>query len=139
MATKRKPRKANKPAKPSPKMVLGARRPAPAAPIRFAGSVPVPRPAAPRRTRKQHKLATAEAYRITRQSPSGETVIADLMLWCGAFNPIESDDPIKIARAVGRRDVAMHIAQMLGLRDEHFPDEAWKTSALADQLMGMTQ
>lgn len=112
------------------------RKPAPPAdassPIIFP-----PRPATTRRkTKKQQQLEIAEAYRAIRQSAVGQLVITDLMMFCGAYSQIDTNDPIALAKSAERRNMACHIAQMLGLRDEHFPDEAWATTDRANELMG---
>lgn len=96
-----------------------------------------PRPASTRRkTKKQQQLEIAEAYRAIRQSAVGQLVITDLMMFCGAYSQIDTNDPIALAKSAERRNMACHIAQMLGLRDEHFPDEAWATTDRANELMG---
>lgn len=120
----RKPRKAATPS--------FVRRPPPVAdPVTRP---PLPR-AAPRKTKRQRDLELAEAYRITFQSPFGEKVLADLMLHCGVYNPIDDRDPITVGMRMGERNVAMHIAKMRGLRPEHFPDEAWRVAGIADEMM----
>lgn len=96
-----------------------------------------PRPARQAKSKKQQQLDLAEAYRIVRQTPYGERVIADLMLMCSVYHDVEESDPIAVGRGLGRRSVGLHITKMLGLRPEHFPDEAWRTATVADEMMGL--
>ena len=98
-----------------------------------------PLPPRPKRSKsvKQRSLELAEAYRIVRQSPYGERVIADLMLMCSVYHDVEGSDPIEVGRGLGRRSVGLHITKMLGLMPEHFPDEAWRVASTADEMMGL--
>lgn len=89
-----------------------------------------------RKSKKEQQLQIAEAYRVINASHHGRMVFTDLMMMCGAYSAIESNDPIALAKAMERKNMACHIAQMLGLRDEHFPDEAWKTADHANELIG---
>jgi len=86
------------------------------------------------RTKVQAERAIAEAYQIVFDSPLGRVVMADLMQWCNVYNPIAEADPINLGIRIGERNVALRIAQMKGLRPEHFPTEAWAT---ADQINSM--
>lgn len=112
------------------------RKPAPPAEIARPIIFPPRPPSARRKTKKQQQLEIAEAYRAIRQSAVGQLVITDLMMFCGAYSQIDTNDPIALAKSAERRNMACHIAQMLGLRDEHFPDEAWATTDRANELMG---
>lgn len=111
--------------------------------VTFKREVPPPRPvggvtsanAKPKpRTKAQVEAMIADAYRAVFTSPLGEVVKADLMQWCNVFNPIAEADPINLGIRIGERNVALRIAQMMGLRPEHFPAEAWAT---ADQINSM--
>jgi hypothetical protein len=114
--------------KPAPKL----KRPPPP---RETISVPRPRATArQRRTKSQVQQIVADAYKAVFTSPLGEIVKADLMQWCNVFNPIAEADPINLGIRIGERNVALRIAQMMGLRPEHFPDEAWK---VADEINAM--
>lgn len=132
-ATIRKSRKtAKRPAAP-----VFVRKAAPAPEIAAPAPIVIPRPAPKKRkSQKQMQLEIAEAYRITNQSPYGKTVLTDLFMWCGSFSDVSTNDPIALAKAMERKNMAAHIAKMLGLRDEHFPDEAWRVSEEATSLMG---
>lgn len=137
--TKRKSKAAPRKRRAAAKRVAApiiVRKPAPAAEIARPIIFP-PRPAPTRRkTKKQQQLEIAEAYRAIRQSAVGQLVITDLMMFCGAYSQIDTNDPIALAKSAERRNMACHIAQMLGLRDEHFPDEAWATTDRANELTG---
>lgn len=131
MATKRKP--GRKPAAPA-----FQRKPAPPPDIiRPAGGVRSTPVKAPRKSRRQADLQLAEDYRIMRTTPHGERVIADLLLMCGVLNDDESNEPVAVGRLLGRRSVGLHITKMLGLRPEHFPEEAWRMSAAVEEMMGL--
>lgn len=119
--------------KPKPKAPTFARKPAaPAdvAPMRV-------RSRGERKTRLQAELELAEAYRVVRESPYGSKVIADLLLTCSVFHDDEASEPIAVGRALGRRSVGLHISRMLGLRPEHFPEEAWAVADTASEMMGL--
>lgn len=129
----RKNRKAAK----CPSAPVFVRKQAPAPEIAAPAPIVIPRPAPrKRKSQKQIQLEIAEAYRITNQSPYGKTVLTDLFMWCGSFSDVSTNDPIALAKAMERKNMAAHIAKMLGLRDEHFPDEAWRVSEEATSLMG---
>ncbi len=96
-----------------------------------------PRPTRRAKSKRQQSIELAEAYRIVRQTPYGERVIADLMLMCSVYHDDEGSDPFAVGRLLGRRSVGLHITKMLGLQPEHFPDEAWRTASVADEMMGL--
>lgn len=131
-ATRNKTLRVRKPSAP-----VFVRKQAPAPEIAAPAPIVIPRPAPrKRKSQKQIQLEIAEAYRITNQSPYGKTVLTDLFMWCGSFSDVSTNDPIALAKAMERKNMAAHIAKMLGLRDEHFPDEAWRVSEEATSLMG---
>lgn len=60
------------------------------------------------------------AYQTTLRSPAGEHwVLPDLAEFCRAFEPAPREDSLWIqGRVAGRRDVFLHIAEILGLTQE---------------------
>lgn len=134
--TKPKPKK-------KPKRTLRKNRKVQAAPVfkrtaaPVAETIRVPRPKPPvqtRRTKAQVEMIIADAYKVVFTSAAGEIVKADIMQWCNVYNPVTETDPINLGMRMGERNVALRIAQMLGLRPEHFPVEAWKA---ADEINAM--
>ena len=56
----------------------------------------------------------ADDWKWLRDTEQGQRIIADLMVWCNAYTPIETKDPIELARLVGEQNVAKRVAYYLG-------------------------
>ncbi len=54
-------------------------------------------------------------YRTVFQSPEGQRVLADLMRLAGLFDAIEENDPIAMARNVGKQNLIKEIITMQGV------------------------
>lgn len=93
-----------------------------------------PRPRAKSKAAIQAQLA--EAYQIVFSSPLGALVKADLLTWCNVYNPVTETDPISVGVRMGERNVGLRIAQMMGLRAEHFNADAWAAATSTDEMMG---
>lgn len=71
--------------------------------------------------RRFHIGEMAKAYQLTFLSSPGATtyVLPDLLEYTGALDPAPKDgDAFTQGRAAGRRDVWLHIASYLHLKDE---------------------
>jgi len=79
--------------------------------------------------------AIADAWKGFYQSPAGRLAIADLMVWCNVYHDTATIDPIQLAREAGERAVAQRIAQLIGLRPETFPQQAWDDTDILDNIM----
>jgi hypothetical protein len=136
MARKRtaKP-KAKAKAKPTTKFVRTTGRANWEAPSPPRGGVSVGGNKSSRRTKAQAERIIAEAYQMVFSTPQGAVVLADLMQWCNVYNPVSEADPINLGIRIGERNVALRIAQMKGLRPEHFPTEAWATADTLNSIM----
>lgn len=86
-------------------------------------------------TRAKTQAAIADTWKAFYGSPEGRAAIADLMVWCNVYTPIEESDPIVIARATGERNVALRIAQLIGLQPAAFPSNAWEDADILDRML----
>jgi hypothetical protein len=69
-------------------------------------------------------IAVSDAWKQFYQTPDGRIAIAQLLLASGVYVPIETSDPLEMARLNGERNVALRIVQMIGLKPEEFPTQA---------------
>jgi hypothetical protein len=135
---KRKPKaKAKSKAKAAPKFNrAAARRPeAEPAPARPTGGISVGGKAPKRLTREQVQLNIAQVYQLKLSDELGKVMLADLMTESGMLDPITETDPVSVGKRIGRREMALHITKMMGLRPEHFPAMAWAASDQMATLM----
>lgn len=79
--------------------------------------------------------ATGEAWRAFYATPEGRTALAELAVWCNAYSPIESSDPIEIARLTGERNVYLRIAQLMGLKPGEFLQHAQDDTDILDRML----
>ena len=132
----KKPRKKHKTAskngKRKSKPVMAAKA---AAPVEFSVVPPIARPAPKRRGTADIQRELSEAYKMVFNSLFGQRVKADIFTYCNVYHPIEGNDLYQIGKREGERNVALRIAQMLGLRPEHFETDAWDTSGTIDNMM----
>jgi hypothetical protein len=77
-----------------------------------------------RRYQAKTQARIADAWRTIANTEDGALVIADLMVWCNVYAPIESNDPIEMARLVGENNVVKRIAGFLGYRPQDFAPKA---------------
>lgn len=61
--------------------------------------------------------------------------LADLMVWCNVYSPIETNDPIELARLNGERNVVMRIAQLMGTKPGDFLANAQDDTDILDRMM----
>jgi hypothetical protein len=76
----------------------------------------------------------ADAWRTVANTSEGQLVIAELMAWCYAYQPIETNDPVEMARLVGENNVVKHIAGFLGYRPEDFAVKADEDLELLNRM-----
>lgn len=89
----------------------------------------------PKRDRKSSAdIKCAEAWRMFNQG-SGREAIAALFTEFNMYHREQTNDPYAILRAAGQRDVLLRIVQLIGLRPEHFVEQAWKDTDAVDYLM----
>lgn len=89
----------------------------------------------PKRTPKQKAdLKCAEAWRGFHQG-SGKEALAALFTEFNMYHSEQSNDPHAIMRATGQRDVLLRIVQLIGLRPDHFVEQAWNDANAVDYLM----
>jgi hypothetical protein len=81
------------------------------------------------------KARLADAWKTIANTPEGALVIADLMVWCHAYTPIETNDPIEMARLVGENNVVKRIAGHLGYRPEDFAPKADEDTELLNRMV----
>ena len=58
----------------------------------------------------------ADDWKWIADTPQGRRIIADLMVWGNVYNPIDSDNPVALALAVGENNFAKRVAYFLGYR-----------------------
>lgn len=88
-------------------------------------------------TRPKTRMARlAQDYRDVFATPEGQRVLADLMTWCHAWNPIEESDPIKLAMATGEQNVGKRIAGMMAYRPEEYPRIAIEQTSIINHILG---
>ena len=68
----------------------------------------------------------ADDWQWLANTPQGQRIIADLMVWGNVYNPIEANDPIEMAREVGVNNYAKRVAGFLGFKSapQDFPRRA---------------
>lgn len=64
----------------------------------------------------------ADAYKRVFSGKDGELVLRDLLAKGGVFASMtdKTDDPVVLAALAGRRDLAIEIATLVGLKSEEF-------------------
>lgn len=77
----------------------------------------------------------AESWKGFYQSEGGRVAIAELMVWCNAYTPLTTNDPIELARFQGERNVALRIAQLIGHKPELFPAQAEEDTSILDRIL----
>ena len=88
----------------------------------------------PRSYKAETTARIADAWKTIANTQEGALVIAELMAWCYAYQPIESNDPIEMARLVGENNVIKHIAGFLGHRPEEFVRHADEDMDLLNKM-----
>jgi hypothetical protein len=78
---------------------------------------------------------SGEAWRAFAQTPDGSVALAELMVWCNVYSPIETSDPIELARLNGERNVAMRIVQLMGSKPGDFLQTAQDDTDILDRMM----
>ena len=69
----------------------------------------------------------ADDWQWLANTPQGQRIIADLMVWGNVYNPIEANDPIEMAREVGVNNYAKRVAMFLGFK--HTPEDFSRRAA----------
>jgi hypothetical protein len=77
----------------------------------------------------------SDAWKSIANTAEGQLVLADLMVWCNAYAPIESNDPIEMARHVGENNVVKRVAGFLGYRPEEFAVKADEDIELLNRMV----
>jgi hypothetical protein len=57
------------------------------------------------------------------------------MTWCGVYQVSEATDALTMAREQGEKNVALRIVQLIGLRPEDAPANAWDDSELLERMI----
>lgn len=57
------------------------------------------------------------------------------MTWCGVYQVSDASDPITIAREQGEKNVALRIVQLIGLKPENAPVDAWEDADILDRML----
>lgn len=73
---------------------------------------------APRKGLKKRDAQLAEDWRWLANTPQGRRIIADLMVWGNVYNPINEDNPVALALAVGENNFAKRIAYLLAYHEQ---------------------
>lgn len=89
--------------------------------------------------RRRAEIALGEAWRGFNQTTEGKAALADLMVWCNAYSPIETNDPIEMARLTGERNVVMRIAHLMGTKPGDFLDRADEDTDYLERMMRSAQ
>lgn len=77
----------------------------------------------------------ADAWRNFDQTPDGRVALADFFTWCNMYSPIESDDPVELARLVGERNAALRIVQLMGLKPQDFVRRATEDTDILNRII----
>jgi hypothetical protein len=75
------------------------------------------------------------AWRAFYESPEGRVALGELAVWCNAYAPIDSNDPIEIARMTGERNVYMRIAALIGHKPGDFLQHAQDDTDILDRML----
>ena len=78
------------------------------------------------------KLAAAWQAFYARE---GHAAIASLFTEFNLYPTDQSNDPYIALRQKGQRDVLLRLTQLLGLKAEHFADQAWDDTEILDRMM----
>lgn len=89
--------------------------------------------AAPRGKARAAQIAS-EAWKKFDQTPDGRVALAEYFIWCNIYSPIESNDPVELARLVGERNAALRIVQLLGLKPQDFVPRATEDTDLLNRI-----
>lgn len=88
-----------------------------------------------RPTGKRRAAAIAsEAWKNFDQTPDGRVALAELFTWCNVYSPIESNDPLEMARLVGERNAALRIVNLIGLKPDDFVQRATEDTDLLNRI-----
>ena len=90
---------------------------------------------AKRPARTKVLLSAGEAWRGFALLPEGQQALAEYFTFCNVYNPIESNDPIEMARLNGERNAALRILTLMGLKPGDFIQHAQDDTDLLDRAM----
>ena len=79
------------------------------------------------RQRKPSKAKVAEYWRDFYNTPEGRAAVGALMARAGVYSAITATDPVQAGIAIGERNMAAWLADLIGFRAEEFVDERDKT------------
>lgn len=88
-----------------------------------------------RPNRSKPLMAAGQAWRDFYATPEGRAALADLMVWCNVYSPIETNDPIEMARLNGERNVVLRIAALMGSKPADFLTHAQEDTDILDRMM----
>lgn len=86
------------------------------------------------RGRARAASIASEAWKTFDQTPNGRVALAEYFIWCNIYSPIESNDPVEMARLVGERNAALRIVQLIGLKPEDFVQRATDDTDLLTRI-----
>lgn len=87
------------------------------------------------RSRHRSQAAIGITWRNFYETTDGRAAIAELAVWCNVYTPIESNDPIEMARMNGERNAYLHIVTLMGLKPESFMQNAERDTDILDRMI----
>lgn len=77
-----------------------------------------------------HAAVWAEFYHANRSA------LAALFVEFGLYDRLATNDPNDALRREGQRDVLLRLVQLIGLKPENAPADAWENADILDRMMG---
>jgi hypothetical protein len=85
--------------------------------------------------RRKAEFACAQSWQAFYHG-DGRTAVAALMTEFDVYTPApKTADAMELARREGQRDVLLRIVQLLGLKPDSFPTQAWEDTDILDRMM----
>jgi hypothetical protein len=86
-----------------------------------------------KRPRRNLELAHAEAWRGFYEM--NRPAMAALFAEFGLYDRLGSNDPHDALRREGQRDVLLRLVQLIGLKAEAIPTDAWEGADILDRML----
>lgn len=86
-----------------------------------------------KRPRRNAELAHAEAWRAIWEI--NRPALAALFAEFGLYDRLGTNDPHDALRREGQRDVLLRIVQLIGLRADAIPADAWESADILDRML----
>lgn len=87
------------------------------------------------KSQRRPDLICADAWRDFNSGP-GRAALAALFVEFGLYSVAPDSDPHKALRREGQRDVLMRIIQLIGLKPEMIPEQAWDDFDIVERMAG---